>query len=163
MNKSPNELQKFITRLYMLPFLTPLWAQVQHPIDALFLKLSRNKISFTEILGGIKVVQLITVGAKTGRSHTLPLVAAFDETRIVLIASNFGQLHNPGWYHNLKKTPECQISINGTLGKYIARETAGEERVKYWRKAVSVYEGYEMYRKRAFYRKIPVFLLEPVK
>ena len=163
MNNRPNALQKSITRFYMLPVLTPLWARVQHPIDTLFLKLSRNKYSLTEIIGGIKIIQLTTIGAKTGRSYTLPLLATFNETQIVLIASNFGTLHNPGWYYNLKKNPECQININGTLGKYIARETTGEEREKYWRKAVSVYEGYEMYKKRAFYRKIPVFLLEPVK
>jgi len=162
MNKRPNELQKFITRIYMLPILTPVWAHIQHPIDALFLKLSKNRYTFTEILGGIKIIQLITVGAKTGRTYTLPLVATFDESRIVLIASNFGGLHNPGWYFNLKKNPECHVSINGKVGKYIARETADEEREKFWQMAVSIYEGYEMYKKRAFYRKIPVFLLAPV-
>ena len=147
----------------MSPILTPVWAKIQHPIDSSFLKLSKNKYTFTEIVGGIKIVQLMTVGAKTGRSYNIPLVATFDEACIVLIASNFGQLHNPGWYFNLKKKPECHISINGKVEKYIARETIGQEREAYWRKAVSVYEGYEMYKKRAFYRKIPVMLLEPVK
>ena len=162
MNKRPNALQRLITRVYMLPILTPFWARFQRRIDEVFLRVSRNKYSMSEILGGISIVQLSTIGAKTGRSYTIPLVAAFDEKNIILIASNFGGSHNPGWYYNLKKNPECHVQVNGRLGTYTAHEVEGEDREQYWQAAAANYKGYEMYKKRAPHRKIPVILLKPV-
>ena len=93
----------------------------------------------------------------------MPLVSLYDGEKIGLIASNFGQKHNPGWYYNLKSHPECDVQFNGSAGKYVAREPAGEEREKYWQMAVSYYKGYELYKIRTAHRQIPVMVLEPVK
>ncbi|MCK6569440.1 MAG: nitroreductase/quinone reductase family protein, partial [Anaerolineales bacterium] len=76
-------------------------------------------------------------------------------------ASSFGREHNPGWYYNLKAHPECEVSLNGRTGNYVARETEGDEYERYWRMAVSIYAGYEKYRERAVPRHIPLMLLEP--
>jgi deazaflavin-dependent oxidoreductase (nitroreductase family) len=86
-----------------------------------------------------------------------------DGEKIVLIGSNLGQKHNPGWYYNLKAYPECEVRFSGCADKYIARETEGDEREKYWQMAVSYYKGYDAYRVRAAHRKIPVMVLEPRK
>jgi F420H(2)-dependent quinone reductase len=80
-----------------------------------------------------------------------------------LIGSNFGQKNNPGWYYNLKANPECEVQFRGRSEKYLARETVGEEREKYWQLAVSYYRGYEIYKTRAAHRQIPVMILEPAK
>jgi len=93
----------------------------------------------------------------------MPLVSVFDGERIALIASNFGQKHDPGWYYNLKANPQCTVEIKGHPAKYIARQVEGEEREKYWTMAVSYYKGYELYAIRAAHRQVPVMVLEPSK
>jgi deazaflavin-dependent oxidoreductase (nitroreductase family) len=163
MNIKPNVLQKMILRIYMLPAFAALWPATQHHLDALVFKLTKGRNSFTEILGGISIIQLTTIGAKTGGARTIPLVSLFDEKKIALIASNFGQRHNPGWYYNLKANPECDVQFHGRSGKYRAREAAGEEYEKYWQLAVCSYKGYELYKIRAAHRQIPVMILEPAK
>ena len=100
-------------------------------------------------------------GAKTGALRTLPLVAIPDNDRFALIATNFGQKHNPAWYYNLKAHPECEVTYKGRAQKFIARETLGEEYQKYWEMALTYYSGYEKYRERAAPRHIPVMVLEP--
>ena len=57
----------------------------------------------------------------------------------------------------------CLSERMGEMGTYIARETEGEERERYWDLAISYYEGYEAYKQRASHRKIPVMVLEPIE
>jgi deazaflavin-dependent oxidoreductase (nitroreductase family) len=163
MNNKPNALQKIVLRIYMSPTFTTFWPAVQHRLDALVFKLTNGKYSLTEVLGGISIIQLTAIGAKTGEARTMPLVSLFDGEKIVLIASNFGQERNPSWYYNLKANPKCQVEWHGNLREYIAREAQGEEREKNWNMAVSYYKGYELYRIRAAHRQIPVMILEPAK
>jgi deazaflavin-dependent oxidoreductase (nitroreductase family) len=163
MNKKPNALQKIVLHIYMQPAFTTFWPAVQHRLDALVFKLTKGKYSLTEILGGISIIQLTTTGAKTGQIRTMPLVCLFDGDKVVLIASNFGQERNPSWYYNLKANPKCQGQWRGTAHEYTARETISEERERYWKMAVAIYKGYELYRVRAAHRQIPVMVLEPAK
>jgi len=162
MNNRPNIFQKLIHRFAMLDFARAFFATRMHHIDGWVLKLTNGKHTLSEIAGW-PIVQITTIGAKTGKTYTLPLVGLIDGERIGLIASSFGRQHNPGWYYNLKNHPECDVQFNGRAGKYVARETFGEEREKYWDMAVSYYKGYELYKTRAAHRQIPVMVLEPVK
>ena len=91
----------------------------------------------------------------------MPLVGVFEGEKVALIASSFGRKHNPGWYYNLKAHPECDVSYNGHVKKYVAREITGEEYERYWQLANSFYAGYEKYKQRAAHRHIPIMLLEP--
>lgn len=146
----------------MLRPITMFFSTRMHRIDNTILKLTGGNHTATELIGW-PVVQLTSIGAKTAKVYTLPLIGLFDGEKIALIASSFGRQHNPGWYYNLKSNPECAIQFNNYSGKYIARETAGEEREKYWQSAVSYYEGYNAYKVHAAHRQIPVMILEPVK
>ncbi|MDP1779542.1 MAG: nitroreductase/quinone reductase family protein [Anaerolineales bacterium] len=162
MIRKPNAFQRFLHRFFMLRPVTAFFASRTHRIDGMILKLTEGKHSISEILGW-NIVQLTATGAKTGRLHTLPLIGVLDDEKIALIASSFGRQHNPGWYYNLIKNPDCSIQLNGLAGEYRARETAGQEREKYWQMAVSYYAGYEKYKQRAAHRRIPVMVLERVK
>ncbi len=141
---------------------TAFFATRLHRIDKFILKLSGNRFTVSQ-LAGWTIIQLTTIGAKSKLPRTLPLIGVLDGGKIALIASSFGREHNPGWYYNLKAHPECEILLKGRSGKYIARETDGEERERLWRMAVSYYAGYEKYKQRAAPRRIPVMLLEPKK
>jgi deazaflavin-dependent oxidoreductase (nitroreductase family) len=160
MNKQPNPLQKWIHRFVMLRPVTAFLAPRMHKIDQAILKLTKGKYTASALLGW-NIIQLSTIGAKTGRSRTMPLIALLDGEKIALIASNFGRQHNPAWYHNLKVHPACTVQWNGKAGQFIARETDGEEYEKYWQLGVSNYGGYEKYKERAAHRHIPVMVLEP--
>ena len=158
----PNAFQKFLHRILMLKWVSAFFAVVLYRVDGLMLKLSGEKHTITEIIG-LPIIQLTTIGAKTGKPHTMPLVSLNDGEKIALIGSNFGRKPNPGWYYNLKANPACSVHLNGKIGQYTAHQTEGEEREKYWQMAVSYYRGYDLYKTRAAYRVIPVMVLEPVK
>lgn len=158
----PNAFQKFLHRILMLKWVSASLAIILHRLDAIVLKLSKGKHTVTEIVG-LPIIQLTTIGAKSGEPRTMPLVSLFDGEKIALIGSNFGRKPNPGWYYNLKANSKCVVHFNGKTGEYIARQVEGEEREKYWAMAVSYYKGYDLYKKRASHRVIPVMVLEPVK
>lgn len=162
MNPKPNAFQKIIHLFLMARPVSAALSKALHRADSMVLKLTGNKRAVTEIVG-LPIIQLTTVGAKTGKTRTMPLVSLFDGEKIALIGSNFGQKNNPGWYYNLKARPECTVQINGKPAEYVARQAEGEEREKYWNMAVSYYKGYDLYKIRAAHRQIPVMILEPVK
>jgi len=137
-----------------------LMARILHHADTLLLRLSGGKHTFAE-LAGLPIIELITIGAKSGQPRSIPITGLPDGERIVLIGSNFGQAHLPGWYYNLKANPECTVNKNGQSGTYIAREADEGENKHYYDMAISYYIGYAAYKKRAGNRKIPVMILEP--
>jgi len=156
----PNHVQKLLHRLLMLRVVSAFLARVLHHADMFMLRHTDDRHSFTTFVG-LPVIQVTTIGAKTGLPRVTPLVSVLDRDTIALIASNFGQIHNPGWYYNLKEHNECNVLFNGRSGKYIAREAYGDEYEHYWKLANSYYAGYEKYKERAAYRHIPVMVLEP--
>jgi deazaflavin-dependent oxidoreductase (nitroreductase family) len=162
MNVRPNTFQRFVHRFLMLKPVSAFLARVLHHLDSFVLRLTRGKYTITQIVG-LPIIQLTTMGAKTGQARTIPLVSLIDGEKIALIGTNFGRKHNPGWYYNLMTNPECLVHFNGRSSTYIARETEGDEREKYWQMAVSYYKGYDVYKDRAAHRKIPVVLLVPRK
>lgn len=162
MNVRPNTFQQCVHRILMLKPVSALMARVLHHMDSFVLRLTRSKYTITQVVG-LPIIQLTTTGAKSGQARTLPLVGLVDSEKIVLIGTNFGRKHNPGWYYNLMTNPECLVHFNGRSSTYIARETDGDEREKYWQMAVSYYKGYDAYKVRAAHRKIPVVLLVPRK
>jgi deazaflavin-dependent oxidoreductase (nitroreductase family) len=155
----PNALQRLIHRFLMLQPVSAVLAVVLRPLDTLLLRLTNNVHTFTEMVG-LPILQLTTIGAKTGQPRQALLVGVQDGKRIALIASNFGRAHNPGWYYNLKAKAECQILWNGKTGTYLAHEAEGTEREEFWQLALSYYAGYEKYRARTN-RRIPVMIVEP--
>lgn len=157
--RKPNAVQKLMHRFFMLRPVTAFFAPRVHHIDKALLKLTGGQFTASEILGW-NLIQLTTIGAKTGQPRTMPLIGIFDGQKIALIASSFGRERNPGWYYNLKARPECEVHFKGRGGKYTAHEATGNEYQRYWQLAVSYYAGYDKYRQRAAHRRIPVMVLE---
>ena len=118
----PNTFQKFIHRFLMLKWMSAFLAVVLYRLDGILLKLTGDKHTVTEIVG-LPIIQLTTIGAKTGEPRTMPLVSLVDGEKIALVGSNFGRKPNPGWYYNLKANPTCTVHYNGRTSKYIARQT----------------------------------------
>ena len=160
--RRPNSLQKLLHRFFMLRPVTAFFAPRVHRIDKMILKLTGGKYTGSEILGW-NIIQLTTIGAKSNRPRSIPLLAIPDQGKIALVASSFGRQHHPGWYYNLKSHPECEVQCKGRSEICVAREITGAEYERYWSMAVDLYAGYDKYKQRAGHRRIPVVVLEPRK
>jgi deazaflavin-dependent oxidoreductase (nitroreductase family) len=139
-----------------------LFARVLHHLDGPVLRRSNGRHSLSSALSGLPIVELTTTGARSGVPRTLPLIGVPDGDRLVLVASNYGQQHNPAWYYNLKATPRCSVVCRGQRLEMEAAEAEGEERRRLWELDVSVYPPRNSYAQRAGNRRIPVMVLHPL-
>ncbi|MCG8353389.1 MAG: nitroreductase family deazaflavin-dependent oxidoreductase [Chloroflexales bacterium] len=136
-------------------------ARMMHQLDRPILRLSRGRVSAASLLTGFPVIALTTIGAKSGLSRTVPLLAMPDGERLILIASNWGQTKHPAWYFNLRAHPAATVTRNGQTQRYSAHEAAGAEYDRAWQFAVQTNPGYALYKQRVQNRQIPIIVLDP--
>lgn len=137
------------------------FSRTLHHVDRALLRVSSGRLSVPKLVAGLPVVRLTTVGAKTGEERTVPVLGLRDGDRWVLVASNWGGEDHPAWYHNLRATPEVELTHEDRTDRYVAREATEEEREEYWDRATELYLGFEPYRRRSGDRQIPVVVLTP--
>jgi len=112
-------------------------------------------------MGRIQLLELHTIGRKTGqRRSTLLSTPLQEEGRLILVASKGGYPDDPIWYKNLVANPDIEITIEGTTTPMTARTASPTERAELWPRIVEAYSGYAGYQKRAD-REIPVVICEP--
>jgi deazaflavin-dependent oxidoreductase (nitroreductase family) len=138
------------------------FARTLHRLDLPVMRLTGGRRSVTEALTGLMVVQLTTIGARTGLPRTMPIVAVPDGDRLVLVASNYGSERSPGWYFNLKAHPRCTVVIGGVRHEMEAFEAEGQERERLWALDSSFYPARRRYADWAGGRRIPVMVLQPI-
>lgn len=108
-----------------------------------------------------KPVVLVTLrGARSGRNRLVPLMRVEHDGTYAIVASKGGAPRNPAWYANVKANPDVTVQDGTRTGRYIAREVHGDERARWWERAVAAYPPYADYQERTD-REIPVFVLEP--
>ncbi|MEQ8662143.1 MAG: nitroreductase/quinone reductase family protein, partial [Gammaproteobacteria bacterium] len=54
---------------------------------------------------------MTTVGRRSGKSHTHPLLYAADGENFVIVGSKGGSDTHPAWYHNLLAHPEVDLQV----------------------------------------------------
>ncbi len=111
-------------------------------------------------LAGGPVLLLTTTGRKSGREHTVPLLYLRDGESFVVVGSNGGTATHPAWWLNLKANPEATAEVGDRKLRVRAEEAIPGEKERFWPKLVSMYGGYEGYRRRTD-REIPVVILLP--
>lgn len=132
--------------------------------DRLLHRATGGRATVTGVFAAFPTVFVTTTGARSGRPHTVPLIAVTDPAkpgRIALIASNFGQAHDPDWCRNLRSSPEAAVLTRDESRNYAAQEVAGETHERWFELGAQAYVGYPPYRTRAG-RHIPVFELTPL-
>lgn len=162
-NASPkNWLQRTIIRFAVSFVGAALGSRLMHHLDRLALRWSNGRFTLSTLLTGLELLSLTTIGAKSGRPRTVPLLAIpHQDDQFILIASNWGQSKNPAWYHNIVAQPQVMVTRNGRSQPYHAQETSGEEREGCWQIALQTYPGYATYKRRTT-RHIPVILLTSI-
>lgn len=161
MVKRPRLWQGFIQRIASLRPAAWFFSLILHHLDSLCIRLSKGRTSLTSLLTGLPVVRLTTIGAKSGKPWSVPLLGIPHGENVVLVASNWGQRRHPAWYYNLRAHPEARLLIKGQMQTYLAREATGPEYDACWRRAVETYAGYAAYKLRTGGRVIPIMVLSP--
>lgn len=111
---------------------------------------------------GMPVVELTTIGRKTGQPRSSMLTSPYQEgDRTYVVASRGGDDHNPAWFLNLANNPEVTVSIQGGAAQKMRAEVAEpDERARVWPLITSKHTNYADYQKKT-QREIPLVVLTP--
>lgn len=124
------------------------------------LKVSGGRLGWR--MYGMPVVQLTTVGRKSGLPRTSLLTSPVQNgDAFVIVASRGGDDINPAWYLNLCAHPEVTVkSGRGPAVQMRARVAEGDERRELWDRIMAYKPHYGGYQKKTD-RLIPLVILEP--
>ncbi|GAB3444159.1 nitroreductase family deazaflavin-dependent oxidoreductase [Streptomonospora sediminis] len=109
---------------------------------------------------GKPVIILTTRGARSGYLRKSPVMRVEHGGVYAAVASYNGAPAHPAWYRNLVADPRVMVQDGPEPRDMIARVATGEERERWWRRAVDTYPDYADYQE-ATEREIPVVILEP--
>jgi F420H(2)-dependent quinone reductase len=111
-------------------------------------------------MGKSPILLLNTVGRKSGKKRTSPLLYVMDGEDFVIIASKGGAPTHPAWYLNLKANPEATVEIGDREVRVEAEVADPEDKARLWQKMVEMYPTYDDYQRKTE-REIPLLLLHP--
>jgi deazaflavin-dependent oxidoreductase (nitroreductase family) len=109
---------------------------------------------------GMPFLLLNTVGRKTGKPRTTPLMYIRDGDDYVITASNSGRDWHPAWFINLQARPLASIDVPGRRLDITASIVAAEAYPRLWQQLVSQAPFFDGYRKSTK-RHIPMLVLKP--
>jgi F420H(2)-dependent quinone reductase len=112
-------------------------------------------------MGKSPILLLNTVGRKSGKKRTSPLLYVMDGEDFVIIASKGGAPTHPACYLNLRDNPDATVEIGDREVRVSAEEADPEEKARLWGKMVEIYPTYDDYQKKTE-REIPLLILRPV-
>ena len=105
-----------------------------------------------------RLLIITTIGRRTGKQHTWPLVGVRDGERWIVIASNGGQDVHPSWYLNLTAHPDATLEAGGERWAVRADAAKGAERERIWQLVVAEQPVFRGYQDKTD-REIPVVVL----
>lgn len=129
------------------------------PADRLVGRLTRGRVV---ALGLVPSLVITTTGRRSGKPRSNPLLYVPDGDAYVVIGSNWGQQHQPGWAMNLLAQPAAEVDVKGRRIPVRAEVATGAERERLWRLLVTEWPAYRTYVERAGTREIRIFRLVPV-
>jgi deazaflavin-dependent oxidoreductase (nitroreductase family) len=126
----------------------------------LLLKASGGRIGYDAM--GMPVVELTTIGRRSGEARSVLLTAPIDlDGNLVVVASRGGDDRHPAWYLNLREHPAVEVSVRGGPRTPMrARILDPDERARLWPQITGKYSNYAGYQERT-QREIPLVVLEP--
>ncbi len=124
------------------------------------LRVSRGRLGARAF--GMEVIELTTVGRRTGRPHRTTLTVPVGDThRVVLVASKGGDDRDPDWYRNILAHGDVEVLRGGNRHEMSARPASAEERAALWPQVVAAYRPYASYQRRSS-REIPLVVCTAV-
>jgi deazaflavin-dependent oxidoreductase (nitroreductase family) len=140
------------------------------PSDLIFKTLNTVHKGVLKITGGklggnllnMPVIELTTVGRKSGQARTVMLTVPLVEGQTyVVVASRGGDPQHPAWFLNLRDNADVEVALPGQAKrKFHARVVEGEERARLWARVIEAHDNYAGYQTKTD-REIPLVLLDP--
>jgi deazaflavin-dependent oxidoreductase (nitroreductase family) len=136
----------------------PLWLRTFWAIHRVVDRLSGGRLGAN--VRGIPSLWLTTVGRTSGTVRTNALYYLPDGANLVIVASNAGLGTDPGWWLNLRSTPNTTVRVGRRERPVHARLATSEERGRLWPRRVELNPDYATYQAQTDH-PIPVVVLEP--
>ncbi|MEV6389005.1 nitroreductase/quinone reductase family protein [Nocardia xishanensis] len=135
--------------------------KIQNSVHRSLLSLTGGRVG--KKVAGMPTLELTTVGRKSGRDHTVVLMAPVVEgDTIVIVGSRAGDAAHPAWFLNLRETPMVRVSVqHGPERSMVAHVATADERAALWPRVCEAWKGYDRYQRRTS-REIPLVRLRPV-
>ena len=111
--------------------------------------------------GLVPCLLLTTIGRKSGKSYTHPLLYGLDGQSHVIVASKGGSETQPQWYFNLLASPVAMVQVKAEKFSVRANLVKGDARERLWKLMTEVYPAYADYQAKTS-RELPLFSLEKV-
>ena len=107
---------------------------------------------------GLPIVVVTLRGKKSGNVRKIALMRVEHAGEFALVGSKGGAPTNPEWVYNLRANPD-EVAIQDGAERFPVRvrEIRGEERARWWERAVAAYPPYADYQRKTE-RRIPVFV-----
>jgi len=135
--------------------------KAMNAVHRFLLKLSGGRLGWTA--EGMPVLELTTMGRKSGQPHTVLLTSPLQEgTALVVVASRGGDIRPPSWFVNLRDNPDVEVRLQGQpIQRMRGRVATSAERERLWPRVVAAHNNYAGYQRRTT-REIALVLLQPV-
>lgn len=129
-------------------------------IHRTLLKLSGGRLGWEAM--NMPVLELTTVGRKSGMPRTVMLTSPYQEgSTLVIVASRGGDDEHPAWFLNLRDNPDVEVATKGEPKRRMKASVASpEERARLWPLVTADHKNYAGYQTKTS-REIPLVLLEP--
>ena len=134
--------------------------KTMNTLHRVILKASFGRLGWNA--GSMPVLELTTVGRRSGQKRPVLLTSPIQEgDTVVVVASKGGEDTHPAWFLNLRDEPKVEVALGGAAkAPYVARVADAEERARLWPIVESSYKGYAGYQRKTD-REIPLVLLTP--
>jgi deazaflavin-dependent oxidoreductase (nitroreductase family) len=111
------------------------------------------------MFAGAPLLLLTTTGAKSGKSHVVPLAYTIDDGHYVVIASKGGASSHPDWYYNLRANPEVTVEFGTESFPARASIPEGAERQRLFDQMAEQMPNFAVYQRNTT-RQLPVIVLD---
>lgn len=134
--------------------------KTMNALHRVLLKASFGKLGWK--MGTMPVLELTTIGRKSGQPRTVMLTSPIQQgDALIIVASKGGEDTHPAWFLNLRDQPEVKVALGGGPAKpYTATVLPDDERDQLYREVEQSYKGYAGYQQKTD-RKIPLIRLTP--
>jgi deazaflavin-dependent oxidoreductase (nitroreductase family) len=136
--------------------------KVMNGVHRLVLGASHGRFGWSA--SGMPVVELTTIGRRSGHPRTTLLTSPYQEgPTLVVVASRGGDDRQPAWFLNLRDQPQVTVSVGGKPPQTMRAKVAGpDERARLWPLVTADHHNYANYQRKTD-REIPLVLLHPIE
>jgi deazaflavin-dependent oxidoreductase (nitroreductase family) len=134
--------------------------KIMNSVNRIIQRVSGGRMGWE--LGGMPVLELTTIGRKSGQPRTTLLTSpvVLDDAWVV-VASRGGDDTHPAWFLNLRDNPQVTVSVKGAKPREMTAHVASAaERAALWPRVTADHKNYAEYQEKTD-REIPLVILAP--